>query len=46
MSGPKPKRPPSGKNGPGDGGKHDGVKHGAARKPKGGKLPVMTGTRG
>lgn len=43
--GPKPSRPASGRNGPGDKGPSSGTKHFAPPKPKGGK-GMMTGTRG
>lgn len=43
--GPKPKRPKSGANGPGDKGPADGVRHRShPAVPKGGKLPKMTGS--
>lgn len=44
--GPKPKTPARGSNGPGDKGKSSGTRHYAPTLPKGGKLPIMTGTKG
>lgn len=46
MPGPKSSTPKRGMNGPMDKGPSSGTKHKAARKPPGGKLPTMTGTRG
>ena len=47
MPGKKSMRPAAGKNGPGDKGKSDGVRHTDHKsKPKPGGPGVMTGTRG